>query len=130
MQSFEIIADKIQNILPVGWKKVVFYAEVTDDSYEMFYYVFTSENEKPIQCYDLPDFYEIDEDQIDAVFDELYDPLREEQSGLVSEGKEPWTNYTMVLSEDGSFKVDYDFTSLEDGGYDYRLSWKKKYIGD
>lgn len=130
MQSFEIIADKIQDILPIGWKKVVFYAEVTDDSYEMFYYVFTTESDKPIQCYDLPELYEIDEDQIDAVFDELYDPLREEQVGLIAEGKEPWTNYTMVLSDDGSFKVDYDFTSLEDGGYDYRKAWKKKYIGE
>ena len=130
MQSFEIIADKLQDILPVGWKKVVFYAEVTDDSYEMFYYVFTTEGDKPIQCYDLPELYEIDEDQIDAVFDELYDPLREEQVGLIAEGKEPWTNYTMVLSDDGSFKVDYDFTSLEDGGYDHRKMWKIKYIGE
>lgn len=128
MQSFEIIADKIQDVLPNGWKKVVFYAEVTDDSYEMFYYVFTSGSDKPIQCYDLPDKYEIDEDQIDAVFEKIYEPLRKERSGLVAEGKEPWTNYTLLLTNDGSFKVDYDFTSLEDGGYEYRKTWRKKYI--
>ena len=128
MQSFEIIANKIQDILPQGWKKVVFYAEVTDDSYEMFYYAFTSESDKPIQCYDLPELYEINEDQIDAIFEEIYEPLREERSSLVSEGKEAWTNYTLILTEDGHFKVDYDFTSLEDGGYEYRKSWKNKYI--
>ena len=130
MQSFEIIANKLQDILPQGWKKVIFYAEVTDDAYEMFYYVYTSEIERPIQCYDLPDSYEIDEDQIDKVFEDLYEPLREERSALIAEGKEPWTNYTLALSNDGSFKVNYDFTSLEDGGYEYRKAWKKKYIGD
>ncbi len=129
MQTFELIADKLQDILPQGWNKVVFYAEVTDDSYEMFYYVFTSESETPIQCYDLPDLYEIDEEQIDAAFEELYEPLREERANLITEEKEPWSNYTMVLTDDGHFKVDYDFTSLEDGGYEYRKVWKKKYIG-
>lgn len=128
MKSFEIIADKIQDILPQEWKKVVFYAEVTDDSYEMFYYVFTSESNKPIQCYDLPDLYEIDENKIDAIFEELYKPLREERSSLAVEGKEPWTNYTLLLTDDGHFKVDYDFTSLEDGGYNYRKDWKHKYL--
>jgi hypothetical protein len=130
MQSFEMIAERIQDILPQGWKKVVFYAEVTDDSYEMFYYVFTSESDKPIQCYDLPDLYEIDENQIDAIFEELYEPLRKERSSLIAEGKEPWSNYTLILNSDSSFKVDYDFTSLEDGGYEYRKQWKNKYIID
>ncbi len=128
MQSFELIADKLQDILPQGWNKVVFYAEVTDDSYEMFYYVFTSESDKPIQCYDLPDLSDIEENQIDAIFEELYEPLRKERADLVTEGKDPWTNYTLVLTDDGHFKVDYDFTSLEDGGYEYRKAWKKKYI--
>ena len=128
MQTFELIADKLQDILPQGWNKVVFYAEVTDDSYEMFYYVFTSESDKPIQCYDLPDLSDIDEDQIDNIFEELYEPLREERSALVTDGKEPWTNYTLVLTADGHFKVDYDFTSLEDGGYEYLKNWKAKYL--
>lgn len=128
MQSFELIADKLQDILPQGWNKVVFYAEVTNDSYEMFYYVFTSESNKPIQCYELPDLSEINEEQIDAIFEELYEPLREEQSVLVADGKTPWTNYTLVLNSNGHFRVDYDFTSLADGGYEHLKNWKKKYL--
>lgn len=128
MQSFEIIADKLQGILPQGWNKVVFYAEVTGDSYEMFYYVFTSKSKEPIQCYDLPESYEIEEEKIDEIFDDLFVPLREEQTNLIADGKEPWTNYTMVLNSDGSFKVNYDFTSLDDGGYEYRKEWKSKYL--
>ena len=129
MQSFEIIANKIQEVLPQGWKKLVFYAEVAIDSYEMFYYVFTSESDKPIQCYDLPDLYEIDEDQIDAVFEELYVPLRDEQLALIKEGKQPWTTITLALSEDGTFKVDYDYSSIDDG-YEYLKNWKAKYLLD
>jgi len=130
MQSFEIIARKIQDILPQGWNKLVFYAEVTDDSYEMFYYVFVPEFDKPIQCYDLPKLSEIKEDEIDTIFKELYEPLKAERARLITEGKDPWSNYTLILTDDGHFKVDYDFTSLEDGGYDYRKAWKSKYIGD
>ena len=128
MQTVETIANKLQVILPQNWNKVVFYAEITDDSYEMFYYVYTLDSDKPIQCYDLPDKYVIDEEQIDSVFDELFEPLRDERNQLVLEGKDAWTNYTLTFSDDGSFKVDYDFTSLTDGGYEYRKTWKQKYI--
>lgn len=127
MQTFEIIANKIQPILPHDWKKVVFHAEVAEDSYEMFYYVFTSEGDKPIQCYDLSDLYEIDEDQIDAIFEELYDPLKDEQAELITEGKQPWTTITLVFSEDGAFKADYDYSSIDDG-YEYLKNWKAKYL--
>ena len=128
MQSFEIIAKKIQVVLPKDWVKVIFYAEVTDDSYEMFYYVFMPDQDKPIQCYDLPDLYEIEEEQIDDIFEELYAPLLEEKTQLINDGKEPWTNYTLVLNGDGHFTVDFDFSSLEDGSYEYRKNWKEKYL--
>ena len=127
MQSYEIIANKLQTILPQGWNKVVFYAEVTDDSYEMFYYIFTSESDEPIQCYDLPDLYEINEDQIDEVFDELYAPLLDEKSELIKDGNQPWTTITLVFSEDGSFNVDYDYAYIDDG-FDHLKSWKNKYL--
>ena len=128
MQSFEIIANKIQAVLPKDWEKTVFYAEVSDDSYEMFYYVFIPDRETPIQCYELPNLFEITEEAIDNIFEELYEPLIEEQQALVTAGKAPWTNYTLVLNSDGSFKVDYDFTLLDNLGYEYRNAWKSKYL--
>ena len=46
MKSFETIANDLQRVLPQDWKKVIYFAEVNEDGYEMFYYVFTSDTEK------------------------------------------------------------------------------------
>lgn len=128
MTTFELIATKLQEILPADWEKVIFYAEVTDSSYEIFYYVFVSDREAPLQCYDIPELYEIEEEKIDEVFEELYNPLLAEQSDLEHQGKEKWTNYTLVLENNGKFSVNYDFSPLELEGYNYLTEWKKKYL--
>lgn len=128
MTAFELIATKIQEILPADWEKVVFYAEVTESSYEMFYYVYVPDCETPLQCYDIPDLYEVDEEQIDEVFGDLYTPLLEEQLDFEKQGKDKWTSYTFVLESNGKFSVNYDYSEADSNVSDYFAEWKNKYL--
>lgn len=40
-------------VLPKNWSKVYLYAEIEEDSYEMFFYCFLQGENEPVQCYDL-----------------------------------------------------------------------------
>ena len=48
MKAETLIYEKVRTIIPIGSEKTVFFASVTETSYEMFFYAFL--DGKPKQC--------------------------------------------------------------------------------
>ena len=123
-QLFAKIAIQMQPILPVSWKKLCLYADVSEDSYEISYYVFIEDRPEPIQCYDLPLEYQISEEDIDSVFASLAELLQKSKN----ENNQTWTVFTFVLSADGTVDVYYDYNDHSDNAFSYKKEWKKTYV--
>lgn len=123
-QLFPEIASQIQKILPVSWKKVCLYADVSEESYELFYYVFVDEQAAPIQCYQLPQFYDIFESDIDNIFSSLAKILRTRKV----ENNETWTVFTFILTANGSVDVYYDYDDHSEDSFIAKRKWKQTYL--
>lgn len=118
------IAAELQAIIPADWKKIILYAEMTETSYEIFYYCFVRDSLEPIQCYDLPKSYDITEEKIDAGIERIAIIIKDEYNLTLDK----WSIFTFILKENGNFKIDFDYTDLTDGSYDFKKEWKVKYL--
>lgn len=127
-ETYKYIAEKLQPVLPVSWNKVCLYAEIQEKSYEIFFYCFVNGQAKPIQCYDLPKIYDIEENKIDAVFEEINLVLNNVWKNSEGKDKKFWSNFTFVLESTGKFNAYYDYTDLSEGSYEYKKVWKEKYL--
>lgn len=127
-KSFEKIANCLQSVLPAKWNKVCLYAEISEKSYEIFYYCFINGVSRPVQCYDLTEDYQIEEEQIDNVFENINAILKPVWLALKKSGEDVWTNYTLIFESTGRFWEYFDYTNLENGAYEYKIQWKEKYL--
>lgn len=116
---YEKIEDVISAILPENWEKLCLYSYVRDDNYEFFFYV--KVGERYYQYIELEDEFDIALEEIRKVFDELYKIL------LPDFMEKAWNILTYVLSNDGTFNVEYDYDEIEDR-IEYRKMWKEKYL--
>lgn len=121
---FHEIAAQLQPVLPQEWRKVCLFAEVSANSYELFYYVYVEGRTEPIQCYNLSKEYQLSEKMIDNALASLAKLLRASKA----ENQQTWTVFTVVLSSDGAFKADYDYDEHLDDMFAYKRAWKKKYL--
>ncbi|MDR1978125.1 MAG: antitoxin YezG family protein [Synergistaceae bacterium] len=121
---FQAIADALQAGLPADWNKICVYIELGDSYYEVTYYCFIDGMTEPIQCYKLPELYNITEEQIDSVASGIAAILKEARA----KSDDKWSVATYVLTLDGKFKIDYDYTDLSGGSYNYKKQWKSQYL--
>lgn len=127
-KGFEEITRVLQPVLPKGWNKICFYAELEENSYEMTYYCFINGKKKPLQCYQLVEEYQVEEYDIDNAFSKIWDILKLLWKNEKDAGKGVWTNYTLVFESTGKFLERYDYTDFSEGSYSYRKRWKERYL--
>ena len=119
-EIYQVIFDEISEYLPNFWEKLIVYLEHGQESYSYSFYV--KENGKYIKCFDLK---EISEDKMYASFARIEKIVSEERKKFC---KEVWSNLTMVVNSDGKMKMDFDYTDLSLGNYEYKKNWKEKYL--
>lgn len=116
---YQSIYDELDKYLITGWDKLIVYLEYGKASYSFSFYVKT--DGKYIKCYDLP---EVSEDDIAASFKKI--------DKLVAKGrkksKDEWSNMTVIIEKTGKMHADLDYTDLSEGTYQFKKSWKKKYL--
>ena len=121
-QVFQDVFDKLQDVLPAGWKKVIFYAGYTDGSYSMKFYtdcgdgIFTD-------CFS---FKEVGKAQLIKLFMDIDKVLGQERKEL--EQKSRWSVMTMIVDANGSMKTEFDYTDISENAIAYEQEWKKRYL--
>lgn len=121
-EIFQKIYDVLADLLPVKWTKVIYRADYTEGSYGMKYYV-AGDDGKFIDCYSLPG---ISRSQILQAFKEINKFLSPSRASLSE--KDRWSVFTMIVSGDGSFKTDFDYTDISESAIAYMEEWEKKYL--
>lgn len=116
---YEKIIDELAAVLPEKWEKVCLYSHVREENYEFFFYV--KLDGKYIQYVELEDLCDISEQEIDEVFDKLYEIL------LPDFMENAWNVLTYIVTNDGKYNVEYDYEDFDDIIF-YRKAWKEKYL--
>jgi len=123
------IQDLLVKLVPEKYKSIYLYASVINGKNgEMFFYYFPKRIIKtnPINCYDIPDKFGLEENSYNANLQRLYGYIR----SLFDIQRGVWTNITIKI-EENIFTIEYHFNNLVDSKYndeERRLVWCNKYL--
>ncbi|XLG13299.1 putative antitoxin YezG [Bacillus velezensis] len=76
-ELYQQIAEGINEIIPSEWEKVILYAEILDDSSEVFFYFNPPQSEDYIYSHNIPEHFHVSEDIYDELLLQLHDSFEE-----------------------------------------------------
>lgn len=140
-QKLVVIYEKIQKALfymiPEKWDKICLYSSIIEQvnglqTGEMFFYYYPKSilKKNPINVYEVPIKFNIEESHYMRLADNLYYLIKELRIEFAKAGQKLWSNVTIVIS-DAKFKVEYHYEDLLNTNYssfDRHLIWKYKYL--
>lgn len=138
-ELYEDIQKKIFYMIPEKWDKFYLYSSVIDMTNEettgelFFYYVPKGIfKKKPINGYEIPVKFNLDEGQYLKLVEALYDKIKElrREFKKVSFSEEIWSNITISI-QNLKFRVEYDYENLENSifnSYERHVIWRVKYL--
>ncbi|WP_145045841.1 immunity protein YezG family protein [Paenibacillus xylanexedens] len=126
------IAETVNEMIPEGWKKFYFYAQVSDDGGgTYFYYQPETEPDRCEHSLEIPFKYQVNEREFKLNKRKLLSLAEELRELFQEEGQELWYSFTLSLEISGSLKVHFDYTNWFDTNYsfsDQLIIWKYKYL--
>lgn len=137
-EMYEDIQRKIFYMIPEKWEELYLYASVIDKedgqkTGELFFYYIPKGllKKKPINVYEIPQKFNLDEKEYLNLVNILYKKiieLREEFKKI--EITTTWTNLTMII-KGIQFKVEYDYENLlssKFSSYERHIIWRFNYL--
>lgn len=136
-QMHEEIEQKIFLMLPERWNKLYLYASVVDhfnklQTGEMFFYYFPKGllSKNPINVYEVPSKFSIDETQYVRLADDLYNSIKKLRNKQIENGEKRWSEITIAI-ENLKYKVIYGYEDLSRKQLDMsakRIIWTYRYL--
>ncbi len=136
-EAHEKLQQKIFVMLPEKWDRLYLYASVMDhfndlQTGEMFFFYYPKSvlKKKPVNVYEVPTKFNIDEKQYFRLADELYASIKKLRNECISNHEKPWTNMTISI-EKLTYKVEYGYENLNVSEFDTNarhLIWGYKYL--
>ena len=136
--KYEDIQKKLFYMIPEKWENLYLYASVIDKPNEnstgelFFYYIPKSILKKnPVNVYEVPSKFNIDEDQYGKLVKILYDSIKELREEFEKSGQELWSNITIII-KGTRFGIEYGYEDLNNDGltsYERHIIWRYKYLG-
>lgn len=133
----EEIQKKIFFMLPEKWDRLYLYASVIEkdgqfQTGEMFFYYFPKGilKKKPVNVYEIPGKFNIDEAEYSKHTDELYTTIKKLKDTCVKNNERPWTNVTIAI-EGLKYRAIYgyeDLVSSELDSTERRAIWRYRYL--
>lgn len=139
-EIYEDIQRKLFYMIPEKWEKLYLYSSVLDEpdregkTGELFFYYIPKGifKKKPVNVYEIPIKFNLDENQYLRLVQILYGKIKElRQEFRKSETKEIWSNLTMSI-QSLRFKVEYDYTDLNHSdfsSYERHVIWRYENLG-
>lgn len=119
---FSKVGLSLVNVLPKDWEKALLFAQITDGSYELFYYA--KVKGAYYNNFDLEKTeYGISRKDVRECFRNIYEIL------LPDYHEKGWYAMTYILSKSGEFTLDYEYTDYSEDTLSYKKIWKEKYLG-
>lgn len=139
-EIYEDIQRKLFYMIPEKWEKLYLYSSVLDEpdkegkTGELFFYYIPKGifKKKPVNVYEIPAKFNLDENQYLRLVQMLYSKIKELRKEFQkSERKEIWTNLTLSI-QSLKFKVEYDYTDLalsDFSSYERHVIWRYENLG-
>ena len=131
------IQKKLFYLIPEKWDKIYLYASIIDQmnnmqTGEMFFYYYPKGviKRKPINVYEIPSKFYIEEDTYLKLVDELYKEIKLLRKMFIQLGERIWSNVTISI-ENFKFGVEYNYDNLINSkytSYQRHLIWRYEYL--
>ena len=137
------IYSKIQTILfymiPEKWDSIYLYASIIEqvnhlETGEMFFYYYPAGliKKNPINVYEIPNKFNIEEEEYMKLVNKLYSTINElRQAFRDSQEEKMWSSLTIIV-KDLKFNIEYSYDDLigsQYSSYDRHIIWQHMYLG-
>ncbi|MGG0000578.1 immunity protein YezG family protein [Bacillus velezensis] len=131
-ELFQKIAEHLNEMIPFQWEKIVLYAEILDDSADIYFYFTTPNNSDYLFSHYIPEHFDVSEEIYDQLLIELQELFEELKEEFKLGNQDIWTNLTLKLENTGKFSIDYNdddvlLSELDD--LQRRDVWKYQNLG-
>ena len=125
-------------MIPEKWDKVYLYFSVVErpnhlETGEMYFYYVPKGvlKKKPVNVYEIPNKFNIDEEEYYKLADKLYAEIKKLRNMHIKLGEEKW--YSIVISiANFKFDVEYNYEDINDSrfnSYERHIIFRYKYLG-
>lgn len=126
-QGEEELYIKLQNqlfeMIPESWKTILLHTSIEDiqgakPKAQMYLYYIPKGilKRKPVNCYEIPSLFDIDEEDYSRLITNLYNTIKLLRDGYISKRKKAWTTIDVTCQID-KFIVKYGFENLAKSNY-------------
>lgn len=138
-EIYEEIQRKLLYLIPEKWESIYLYSSVIDDGEkestgELFFYYIPKGifRKNPVNVYEVPSKFNIDETQYLELVEKLYDNIKllREEFKRTTPGK-MWSNLTISIMN-MKFRAEYSYEDLVNNAfnsYERHVIWRYKYLG-
>lgn len=123
------IAQKLDEMIPIDWNRIVMYAEELGDVRTAFFYFYTKNNNIHYSN-NIPEEYNVSEKIFDNLLEELWEVNRNLWLQFKNEGDKVWDTLTFYLESDWKFKVKFGYDIDKNiGDYERQIRWTYDELG-
>ena len=138
-EKYEEIQRKLLYLIPEKWESIYLYSSVIEDGKkeptgELFFYYIPKGifRKNPVNVYEVPSKFNIDEKQYVDLVQKLYDDIKQlrEEFKRTTPG-EMWSNLTISITN-MKFRAEYSYEDLVNNAfnsYERHVIWRYKYLG-
>lgn len=136
-KRYEEIQRKIFYMIPEKWDEVYLYASVVErlgtlQTGEIFFYYVPRGliKRKPINVYEIPSKFNIDEEEYMKLVQILYRNIKELREEFKKANQKVWSNLTIIIKK-SKFRVEYNYDDLQNNlynNYEKHIIWRYKYL--
>ena len=136
--KYEKIQSCLFELIPEKWDEIYLYASVIDragdvQTGEMYFYYIpkaTILKKKPVNVYEVPKKFNINEDEYLKIVDVLYQYIKDLKQDFVDTEQNLWTHLTISIAHN-RFKIEYFYDSISEeqyASYVRHIIWRYKYL--
>ncbi len=136
---FAEIQKKLFYMIPEKWDAIYLYASIIEEPFkkpvgEMYFYYLPKGilKRKPVNVYQIPGMFNIDEESYNAIIQKLYSDIKRLRDVHRNIKPDLWTNLTITI-HNCQFKIEYGYEDLrqnvEFSPYERHIIWRYKYLG-
>ena len=138
-EIYEDIQKKLFYMIPEKWDELYLYASVIErfgdvETGELFFYYIPKGllRKNPINVYEIPNKFNLEESQYMRLVEILYDKIKELRRLYKKlEHGNTWSNLTITI-KDMRFTIEYNYEDLQNSEFDSfqrHIIWRSKYLG-
>lgn len=135
---FDEIQKKLFYMIPEKWEAIYLYASIVEEDLkkpigEMYFYYVPKGilKRKPVNVYEIPGMFNIDEEGYNDLIQKLYLNIKELREVHKKIREHLWTNLTISI-KDSKFKIEYAYddlgTNAEFSPYERHIIWRYKHL--